>query len=149
MANDVVEKLFPATKSKIAGVEQLKPFKGSDGAEWHGITVSMQNGDEVSVWNTSQEILGQFQEGVELTYSKKMVTKNGKESFRFADYSFPIPRAERFEPLVVPKIADAITYAASYAKDVCVAEGDMTNFESYADRMFTWMKGRLLSENFV
>lgn len=149
MANEVTEKLFPATKSKIAGTEQLKSFKSSDGSEWYGITVTMQNGDEVSVWNTSQEVLAQFQHGLELTYTKKMVTKNGKDSFRFADYSFPIPRTERFEPMVVPKIADAITYAASYAKDMCVAEGDMTNFENYADRMFGWMKGRLLSENFV
>lgn len=146
---EVVEKLFPTTKSKITGTESLKSFKGSDGAEWLGITVSLANGDEVTVWNTSKETLDQFQQGQEITYTKKMVTKNGKDSFRFADYSFPIPRTERFEPMVVPKISDAITYAASYAKDMCVAENDMTNYENYANRMYEWMRHKLLTETFV
>lgn len=145
---EAVEKLFPTTKSKVTEVTAMKPFKGSDGAEWHGITVKMANSDEVTVWNQSKEVLSQFKKDVELTYTKKSVTKGDKVTFKLADYAFPIPRAERFEPMLVPKVADAVTYAASYAKDMCVAEGDMTNFENYADRMFGWMKGRLLTETF-
>lgn len=151
MAKDtaaVTETLFPTAKGVISSITERQSFKSSDGAEWFGIDVTMENGDTYSVWNTLPEALRQFAEGKELTYTKKLVVRNGRESYKLADFSFPIPRSERFEPLLVPKIADAVTYAASYAKDMCVAENSITNFETYAQRMYSWMKGTLLTENF-
>lgn len=148
MAEAVVERLYPAAKGKIAEVASLSSFKGSDGSHWHGITVTIDNGEEFTVWNQSQEILAQFVVGQELTYTRKLVSKNGKETFKLVNHAFPVPRVERFEPLVVGKIADAVTFAASYAKDMCVAENDITNFETYATRMHQWMKTTLLTETF-
>lgn len=148
-AETAVETLFPTTKGKISAVKSLSSFKTSEGYLMYGIEVSTINGDTFSVWNPSEEILAQFKEGVTFTYTKKLVKKGEKEAFRLADYSFPIPRSERFEPMLVPKIADAITYAASYAKDICVAEGHgMADFESYAERIYSWMKQKLLNETF-
>jgi hypothetical protein len=146
--SEVRETLYPTTKSIISSVAKERGFKSSDGSDWHGIEVTFDNGDCVKVWNTSPVILDQFQVGKEVTYTKKLVEKNGKEGWKLADYSFPIPRVERFEPMVVPKVADAITYAASYAKDMCVADGNLANFETYADRMFEWMRHKLLNEKF-
>ncbi len=148
MSTQVEETLFPTTTGIIKSVEEKRPFKSSDGTEWHGRTVTMANDDTFDVWNTSTEVLAQFKVDAKLTYTRKLVKKNERESYKLQDYVFVIPRAERFEPMVVGKIADCISYAASYAKDVCVAENDMQYFEEYAERMYSWMRSKYLEETF-
>jgi len=148
MSTQVEETLFPTTAGVIKVVEKKRPFSSSDGTQWLGIAVTMDNDDTFDVWNTSEQVLSQFKVDAKLTYTRKMVKKNDRESYKLQDYIFEVPRAERFEPAIVGKIADSISYAASYAKDVCVAEGDMQYFEAHAERMYQWMRSKYLEETF-
>lgn len=144
-----VEQLQPAKKGVIAEVKSMTPFT-IGGSEWHGIDVVMDNGDTFEMYEKSSNAtnLQAFEAGKELTYQRKLVTKGGRSKWKLDNYSFCMPRTEQFEPLIVGKIADSISYAASYAKDVCVGEGSMNDFEHHADRILAWMKKNYFTETF-
>lgn len=148
-ASGVVEELQPTKKGVIAEVKQMTPFTAG-GNEWHGIDVVMDNGETFEMYEKASSIknLEAFKAGEELTYQRKLVTKNGRSKWKLDNYGFCVARSVQFEPMIVGKIADSVSYAASYAKDICVSEGSITDFESHADRIYAWMKKQYFTETF-
>ncbi len=145
----VVEEMQSTRKGIIVEVNSMTPFTAG-GNEWHGIDVVMDNGDTFEMYEKASNLsnLQAFQKGKELSYQRKKVTKGGRSKWKLDNYAFCVARSEQFEPMVVGKIADAISYSASYAKDVCIGEGSMELFEVHADRMLAWMKRQYFTETF-
>lgn len=127
----------------------LKTTKMSQFSTMWGCEVEMENGDSFGIYSPIRSVIENFKPGVLLTYEyiKEIDfpgTEKEKIKYRITNYHFMMPRGERFEPMVVEKISDAIFESARLAANV----GIDTEFENRANKIYVYLKHKLLSETF-
>lgn len=131
-------------QSRIAKTSKMSQFSTMWGCE-----VDMENGDSFGIYSPIKSVIENFKPGVLLTYEYiKEIDYPGMENekikFRISNYHFMMPRQERFEPMVVEKICDAIFESAQLA----ATEGIDTVFEDRANKVYLYLKHKLLHETF-
>ena len=129
---------------KITKTSKLSQFSTMWGCE-----VDMENGDSFGIYSPIRSVIENFKPGVLLTYEyiKEIDypgTDKEKIKFRIQNYHFMMPRPERFEPMIVDKISDAILESARLA----ASQGIDTEFENRANKVYAYLKHKFLHETF-
>jgi len=131
-------------QSRITKTSKMSQFSTMWGCE-----VEMENGDNFGIYSPIKSVIENFKPGVLLTYEYiKEIDYPGMENekikFRINNYHFMMPRQERFEPMIVDKISDAIFESVKLA---AIAGIDIT-FEDRANTVYKYLKHKLLHETF-
>lgn len=131
-------------QSRIQKTSKMSQFSTMWGCE-----VEMENGDNFGIYSPVRSVIENFKPGVLLTYEyvKEIDypgTDKEKIKFRIQNYHFMMPRQERFEPMVVDKISDAIFESARLS----AGTGIDADFEIRANKVYLYLKHKILNETF-
>jgi hypothetical protein len=146
---------YPTRVSYVTEVTPIRSFTSdNDGATMYGTNVTLANGDTFGFWNADRYTVEMFSPGVSMIYElQKEIynegTPNQSVKMRLRTHQFIVPIAQRFETYAPGKIADSITLAMAYAKDMVVAGTiKLDELENIADRMQSWMSRKVLTQGF-